>query len=122
MMATKTTTGVRAVQAKAAPASAVRPRAVVAKAQRQQPAAASAKAPLLSGLVASVATTAAPALALVDDRMNGDGTGLPLGVNDPALAIALASVVTFVWTQYYLSQRDLGGDKGDDSPSRSRRR
>merc|ERR1719453_1286034 len=33
----------------------------------------------------------------------------------PALAIALASVATFVWSQYYLSQRDLGGDKGDDS-------
>ena len=69
----------------------------------------------LPALVASVSSFAAPALALVDDRMNGDGVGLPLGINDPALAIALASVATFVWSQYYLSQRDLGGDKGDDS-------
>ncbi|XRB19764.1 photosystem II PsbW protein [Pseudoscourfieldia marina] len=66
-------------------------------------------------VVASISSFAAPALALVDDRMNGDGVGLPLGINDPALAIALASVATFVWSQYYLSQRDLGGDKGDDS-------
>ena len=66
-------------------------------------------------LVGALSSFAAPALALVDDRMNGDGVGLPLGINDPALAIALASVATFVWSQYYLSQRDLGGDKGDDS-------
>merc|ERR1719440_1923174 len=62
-------------------------------------------------LVGALSSFAAPALALVDDRMNGDGVGLPLGINDPALAIALASVATFVWSQYYLSQRDLGGDK-----------
>ena len=69
----------------------------------------------LPALVGALSSFAAPALALVDDRMNGDGVGLPLGINDPALAIALASVATFVWSQYYLSQRDLGGDKGDDS-------
>merc|ERR1719453_1455382 len=94
---------VRTVRARAAgPASA--PKAGPAK-----------KAAPLVGAAAAWAAAAAPALALVDDRMNGDGVGLPLGINDPALAIALASVATFVWSQYYLSQRDLGGDKGDDS-------
>merc|ERR1719409_1377721 len=95
---------VRSVRARAAqPASA--PKVGPAK---------KAAAPVV-GAVAAWAAAAAPALALVDDRMNGDGVALPLGINDPALAIALASVATFVWSQYYLSQRDLGGDKGDDS-------
>lgn len=31
-----------------------------------------------------------PAFALVDDRLNGDGTGKILGINDPALFWVLA--------------------------------
>lgn len=56
-----------------------------------------------------------PALALVDERLNGDGTGQILGINDASLFWVLAIVFGLVWAAYYNSQRDLGGDKGDDS-------
>lgn len=56
-----------------------------------------------------------PALALVDERLNGDGTGQILGINDASLFWVLVVVFGLVWAAYYNSQRDLGGDKGDDS-------
>ena len=112
MMSTKLSSVRAPVKAISARPVAVRASKASQSAPVAKPAAASVALP---AIVASVSSFAAPALALVDDRMNGDGVGLPLGINDPALAIALASVATFVWSQYYLSQRDLGGDKGDDS-------
>jgi photosystem II PsbW protein len=51
----------------------------------------------------------------VDQRMNGDGVGLPLGVSDPALGWVILGVVTFVWTLYYTSSLGEFGDEGDDS-------
>lgn len=44
----------------------------------------------------------------VDDRLNGDGTGLVFGVNDPALGWALAGVFGTVWAVWFTSQKDLG--------------
>lgn len=37
----------------------------------------------------------------VDDRLNGDGAGLVLGVNDPILSIPLILVAGSVWAAYY---------------------
>lgn len=43
----------------------------------------------------------------VDDRMNGDGTGRILGINDPTLFWVIAGVFTTVWAIYYVAGRDL---------------
>ena len=43
----------------------------------------------LSAAVVSLAAKAAPALAVVDERLNGDGTGLIFGINDESLGFIL---------------------------------
>lgn len=50
----------------------------------------------------------------VDDRLGGEGTGKVLGVSGIE-GWAIIGVFTLVWAGYYASQRDLGGDKTDDS-------
>jgi photosystem II PsbW protein len=80
---------------------AVRPVASLkASVQRvvKQAAAAAAAAPAL--------LAAHPAFALVDDRLNGDGTGLKFGVNNPAIGWAMAGAFATVWALYYVAQRD----------------
>merc|ERR1712187_920199 len=72
------------------------------------------------GKVMKGAAVAAPllkgceAMALVDERLAGEGTGKALGVNDPALVVAI--VVTFftVWILWFGSQKFLGDDSGLD--------
>mmetsp|Transcript_31174 Transcript_31174/g.69333 ORF Transcript_31174/g.69333 Transcript_31174/m.69333 type:complete len:117 (+) Transcript_31174:75-425(+) len=66
-----------------------------------------------AGLPALLA--AHPAFALVDDRLNGDGTGLPLGINDGALSWALFGVATVTWAVWFISQRELGDFEDKDS-------
>eukprot|EP00877_Chromochloris_zofingiensis_P011580 jgi/Chrzof1/6676/Cz19g05110.t1_PSBW[v5.2] len=58
---------------------------------------------------------ASPAFALVDDRLNGDGVGLALGVNDPVLAWQMAGVVLVLWALYYAAQKDFGNFEDPDS-------
>lgn len=53
--------------------------------------------------------------AQVDERMNGDGTGRPLGINNGAVGLAMLIVFTVVWSQWYGSQRDLGEFDDKDS-------
>lgn len=43
----------------------------------------------------------------VDERLNGDGTGLPFGVNDGILGWCIFGVFTTIWTVWFISQRDL---------------
>merc|ERR1712217_362953 len=66
-------------------------------------------AALLGGLMSGC-----DALALVDDRLNGDGAGIALGVNDPALGWVLVGVFTLVWSLYYAATKSLGGFGEDD--------
>merc|ERR1719343_299479 len=54
------------------------------------------------------------AIALVDDRLAGEGTGKALGINDPILGWVLVSVFTVVWGVYYASTKDLGGQREED--------
>lgn len=60
-----------------------------------------------------------PALAIVDDRLNGDGTGLPLGINDGALGIILATVPLAIFGLYFIAGKQdasiVAGGKDDDS-------
>lgn len=52
----------------------------------------------------------------VDTRLNGDGTGRILGVDNGIEFFAFLAVFTAVWAVFYASQRDLdsGRDTGDD--------
>jgi hypothetical protein len=52
---------------------------------------------------------------LVDDRLAGEGTGKIFGINDPALFWVLSGMFALIWSVYYVSQKDLGGDDGEDS-------
>merc|ERR1711933_98563 len=57
------------------------------------------------------------AIALVDDRLNGDGAGIALGINDPVLGWIIISVFTTVWTAYFLANKELGGQRKEDGLS-----
>jgi len=106
-----------AVARKAAPASVqravVRPGAVRCQASlkvqelAKKAAAAVAAAPVL--------LASSPAFALVDDRLNGDGTGLPLGINDPALGFIFVGVLGTIWALYFNAQKDFGDFEDDES-------
>jgi len=63
----------------------------------------------------AVLLSTSPASALVDNRMNGDGVRLVLGVNEPILGWVLVGVFGTIWALYSQSTKELGGDKGDDS-------
>jgi photosystem II PsbW protein len=74
---------------------------------------------LNSTVLTSTLTSVLPALAIVDDRLNGDGTGLPLGINDGALGTILAAVPALVFALYYAAGKQessiIAGGKNDDS-------
>ena len=53
-----------------------------------------------------------PALAVVDERLGGEGTGQILGLSDPALGWILFGAFTLVWTLYFLYSQGL--PEGDD--------
>eukprot|EP00218_Dolichomastix_sp_CCMP3274_P003605 CAMPEP_0170162414 /NCGR_PEP_ID=MMETSP0033_2-20121228/77081_1 /TAXON_ID=195969 /ORGANISM="Dolichomastix tenuilepis, Strain CCMP3274" /LENGTH=254 /DNA_ID=CAMNT_0010400039 /DNA_START=387 /DNA_END=1151 /DNA_ORIENTATION=+ len=73
----------------------------------------------LAATTAASTLVASPAFALVDDRMGGDGTGLPLGVNDPVLAFVLVAMATLIWALYFFAggadEGIINGGKDDDS-------
>merc|ERR1712232_758982 len=52
--------------------------------------------------------------ALVDDRLGGDGTGKPLGISDPILGWVIISVLTAVWSLFYLSTRFFNSTGDED--------
>ena len=60
-----------------------------------------------------------PLVPQVDDRLNGDGAGIALGVNDPVLGAHLLGVFTAIWALYYIANNSDGflqsGGKDDDS-------
>ena len=54
----------------------------------------------------------------VDERLNGDGTGLIFGINDESLGFILLTVPTLVFGAFYYAQKDAGiaaGGENDDS-------
>lgn len=51
----------------------------------------------------------------VEDRMNGDGTGQILGINNSGVGWAVLLTFSLVWIFYFISQKDLGGDDNDES-------
>jgi len=75
------------------------------------PAAAPAGASLLA---AASAMTTSPALALVDERMSTEGTGLSLGLSNNLLGWILLGVFGLIWSLYtvYTSTLDEDEDSG----------
>jgi photosystem II PsbW protein len=78
----------------------------------------------LAAVTAPALLAASPAFALVDDRLNGDGTGRALGINDPTLGWVMLGAFTTIWALYYVAQRDetintdLYGNDMDDEVNR----
>merc|ERR1711939_513944 len=68
---------------------------------------------ILEAIGASLIVTQ-PALALVDDRLAGEGTGKALGISDPILGWVIIGVLTLVWALYYVATKDLGGQRDED--------
>ncbi|XP_002990868.2 photosystem II reaction center W protein, chloroplastic [Selaginella moellendorffii] len=72
-----------------------------------------------SGIAASIATAAAtfaaahPALALVDERLSTEGTGLGLGVSDGSLAWILVIVPFALWGFFYSFSQTLPSGEDD---------
>ena len=91
---------------------ASRSRTVVCCAQKQNNVFAKAAA---AGVSVPALLAAHPALALVDDRLATEGPGKIFGINDGALFWNMLAIFTTVWAVFYLSQKDLGGDDGEDS-------
>jgi Photosystem II reaction centre W protein (PsbW) len=53
----------------------------------------------------------------VDERMNGEGAGIPLGVNEPILGFVMLGVFTTVWILYALTAKSFGGQDEEDGLS-----
>merc|ERR1712226_809687 len=52
-------------------------------------------------------TAGSEALALVDDRLAGEGTGKILGINDPSLLGVILGVFTTIWALYYFGTKGM---------------
>ncbi|XP_044980278.1 photosystem II reaction center W protein, chloroplastic-like isoform X1 [Hordeum vulgare subsp. vulgare] len=65
-------------------------------------------APLLAAV--SAAVTASPALALVDERMSTEGTGLSLGLSNNLLGWILLGVFGLIWSLYTVYSSTLDDD------------
>ena len=57
---------------------------------------------------------ASPALALVDERLNGDGTGKTLGVDNPLEAFVFIGTFGTIWALYSLASGSGDLDEGDN--------
>ncbi|XP_078429854.1 photosystem II reaction center W protein, chloroplastic-like [Wolffia australiana] len=65
-------------------------------------------------LLATAATaTAGPALALVDERLSTEGTGLSLGISNNLLGWILLGVFGLIWSLYFVYTSSL--DEDEDS-------
>jgi photosystem II PsbW protein len=77
------------------------------------------KSAAISATILATTAPVLPALAIVDDRLNGDGTGLPLGINDGALGIVLGVVPLGIFALYFTAGKQdsniIAGGKDDES-------
>lgn len=65
-----------------------------------------------ASLIAAVATTMSnPAMALVDERLSTEGTGLPFGLSNNLLAWILLGVFGLIWSFYIVYTSSLEEDE-----------
>uniref|UniRef100_A0A0A9DAD7 PSII 6.1 kDa protein n=1 Tax=Arundo donax TaxID=35708 RepID=A0A0A9DAD7_ARUDO len=70
------------------------------------------KAPSAPALLAAAsAMTASPAMALVDERMSTEGTGLSLGLSNNLLGWILLGVFGLIWSLYTVYTSTLDEDE-----------
>ncbi|KAG0479319.1 hypothetical protein HPP92_010177 [Vanilla planifolia] len=60
---------------------------------------------------ASIVGSAGPALALVDERLSTEGTGLSLGISNNLLAWVLLGVFGIIWSLYFIYTSTLEEDE-----------
>ncbi|XVF57227.1 hypothetical protein PTKIN_Ptkin06aG0187500 [Pterospermum kingtungense] len=65
----------------------------------------------LMAATAAVTSTAAPAMALVDERMSTEGTGLPFGLSNNILGWILFGVFGLIWALYFIYASSLEEDE-----------
>lgn len=71
------------------------------------------KAAVLSAAVAAASSAVAlPSLAVVENILGGEGTGLPLGLSNAGLGWILAGGFTTIWALYFVYSSSL--PEGDD--------
>ncbi|XP_050266403.1 photosystem II reaction center W protein, chloroplastic [Quercus robur] len=66
-----------------------------------------------ASLIAAIcaATMSSPAMALVDERMSTEGTGLPFGLSNNLLGWILLGVFGLIWTFYIIYTSSLEEDE-----------
>ncbi|XVF06336.1 hypothetical protein REPUB_Repub06bG0039000 [Reevesia pubescens] len=62
-------------------------------------------------VAAAVSTTAAPAMALVDERLSTEGTGLPFGLSNNLLGWILFGVFGLIWALYFIYVSSIEEDE-----------
>ncbi|KAK4281232.1 hypothetical protein QN277_012754 [Acacia crassicarpa] len=69
------------------------------------------KANMGMGAALLAATMSSPAMALVDERMSTEGTGLPFGLSNNLLGWILLAVFALIWTLYTVYTSELDEDE-----------
>ncbi|KAL5561791.1 hypothetical protein UlMin_031538 [Ulmus minor] len=62
-------------------------------------------------MAAAMAMAASPAMALVDERLSTEGTGLPFGLSNNLLGWILFGVFGLIWTFYFIYTSSLEEDE-----------
>ncbi|KAJ7977304.1 Photosystem II reaction center W protein, chloroplastic, partial [Quillaja saponaria] len=60
---------------------------------------------------ACAATMSSPAMALVDERLSTEGTGLPFGLSNNTLGWILLGVFALIWSLYFIYTSGLEEDE-----------
>ncbi|XP_074316795.1 photosystem II reaction center W protein, chloroplastic-like [Silene latifolia] len=60
---------------------------------------------------AAATTMSSPAMALVDERMSTEGTGLPFGLSNNILGWLLVGVFALIWSLYFVYTSGLEEDE-----------
>ncbi|GAV72144.1 PsbW domain-containing protein [Cephalotus follicularis] len=68
-------------------------------------------ASMLALAAACAATMSSPAMALVDERLSTEGTGLPFGLSNNLLGWILLGVFGFIWSFYIVYTSSLEEDE-----------
>lgn len=53
----------------------------------------------------------------VDNRLNGDGAGIPLGLNEPILGWVMLGVFSLIWVLYATTAKSFGAQDEEDGLS-----
>merc|ERR1712178_265697 len=101
--------GATAIRSRVAPVSSVRAGRMATFAQKPS------MKHNMQNLQKTMGAAGLAAEALVDARLNGDGAGIPLGLNDSRLFFILAGVFTTVWGVYASSVKGISNNDDEDS-------